>query len=64
MPDYKEMYFKMVKATEDAMRILIKAQQDCEEMYVSSKEPEIYVFPEVIRYGGKTKEADAKDAEK
>lgn len=38
MPDYKEMYFKMVNAAEDAMNILIKAQRECEEMYLSDPE--------------------------
>jgi len=36
MTDYKEMYFKLLNATEDAIRLLIKAQQECEEMYISS----------------------------
>ena len=38
--DYKEMYFKLLNATEDAIRILIKAQQECEEMYLSSEDEE------------------------
>lgn len=38
--DYKEMYFKMLRASEEAMRILIKAQQECEELYLSGDEPE------------------------
>lgn len=33
--DYKEMYLKMVRASEDAIRTLIKAQQECEEMYLT-----------------------------
>ena len=40
MTDYKEMYFKLLNATEDAMRILIKAQQECEELYLSSEDEE------------------------
>ena len=36
MADYKEMYFKLLNATEDAIRLLIKAQQECEELYISS----------------------------
>ena len=40
MPDYKEMYLKMVRAAEDAMNLLIKAQQECEEMYISAEEEE------------------------
>ena len=38
MPDYKEMYLKMVRATEQAMNILIKMQQECEEMYLCAEE--------------------------
>lgn len=39
--DYKEMYLKMMRASEEAIRILVKAQQECEEMYVSVEEPEL-----------------------
>ena len=39
--DYKEMYLKMMRASEEAIRILVKAQQECEEMYVSAEEPEL-----------------------
>lgn len=39
--DYKEMYLKMMRASEEAIRILIQAQQECEEMYVSGEEPEL-----------------------
>ena len=44
MPNYKEMYFKMVCATEEAIRILIAAQQACEELYILSQEPELHLF--------------------
>ena len=44
MPNYKEMYLKMVRASEQAVRILIKAQQECEELYLSG--PELTVFPD------------------
>ena len=40
MPDYKEMYLHLMRETEKAARILIKAQQDCEEMYLSASDPE------------------------
>ena len=43
MPDYKEMYLKMVRASERAINILIEAQRECEEMYLSG--PELTVFP-------------------
>ena len=41
MPDYKEMYLQMVRATEAAMDLLIQAQQACEELYLSDPAPEL-----------------------
>lgn len=41
MSDYKEMYFKLFRACEEAVSILILAQQKCEEHYISSPEPEL-----------------------
>ena len=41
MPDDKEMYLKMVRASEKAIRILAEAQQECEELYISAPEPEL-----------------------
>ena len=43
--DYKEMYLKMMCATEDAINILIKAQQECEEMLLNSEKPEAEASP-------------------
>ena len=43
MPNYKEMYFKMVRASEKAVNILIEAQRECEELYLSG--PELTVMP-------------------
>ena len=47
MPDYKEMYLTMVRASEKALRhveeasrLLIEAQQKCEELYLNSEEDE------------------------
>lgn len=47
MPDYKEMYLIMVRASEKALRHieaaeeeLIRAQQYCEELYLSDEEEE------------------------
>jgi len=37
--DYKEMYAKMVRASEAAINILIEAQRECEEMYLEATEP-------------------------
>ena len=44
MPDYQELYLKMMRATEQAIRILIQAQQECEELYLRTSEPELVVF--------------------
>ena len=44
MPDYKEMYLTLFRATEDAIAQLIAAQQTCEEMYLQSSEPELKVL--------------------
>jgi len=38
VPDYKYMYFKLFHATEDAINLLISAQQEVEEMYLSEPE--------------------------
>lgn len=38
MVDYQEMYLTMMRATEQAIRILIEAQQKCEELYLSAGE--------------------------
>ena len=34
----------MVRASEQAVRILVKAQQECEEMYISEPETELTVL--------------------
>lgn len=44
MPDYKEMYLTMVRASEDAINTLIEAQRKCENMYLSAPEPDIRVL--------------------
>lgn len=41
MPDYKEMYLSLFRATEEAVNTLIAAQRKCEEMYVNGPEPEL-----------------------
>lgn len=38
MIDYKELYLKMVNATEDAIRILIATQRECEEAVISEED--------------------------
>jgi hypothetical protein len=44
MADYKEMYLSMVRASEKAVRILIEAQQQCEEMYLEAGDQGPAVF--------------------
>ncbi len=44
MPDYREMYLTMVRASEDAINGLIAAQRKCEELYLASPDPEIIVL--------------------
>ena len=43
MPDYKEMHLKLLRASEKAVNLLIAAQQECEEMYLSAPEPELKI---------------------
>ena len=40
MDNYKEMYLKLFHATEDAINRLIKAQRECEELYLSTGDNE------------------------
>jgi len=44
MPDYQKMYKRLFQAQTTAIEILQQAQQDTEEMYISSPEPEIRVL--------------------
>lgn len=36
MPDYKEMYLTLIRASEEALDILIAAQRKCEEIYLAA----------------------------
>ena len=45
MPDYKEMYLTLFRATEQAIDTLIAAQQKCEEMYINAPEKDFIVLP-------------------
>ena len=40
MPDYKEMYLKLFRASEAAVNVLIAAQRECEELYLSEIDKE------------------------
>ena len=35
MPDFEEMYYTLMRASEEALRIMIEAQKECEEMYIA-----------------------------
>lgn len=41
MPDYQKMYLHLMRETEKAVRILVQAQQDCEEICLNSPEPSL-----------------------
>lgn len=49
MPNYKELYYKLFRASEDAVRLLIAAQRECEELYLSSDEPNLTVVKQPAR---------------
>lgn len=49
MPDYKEMYLRLFRATEKAVQVLIAAQQECEELYLASPESELKVFSAEVK---------------
>ena len=40
MNTYKMMYLKLMNATEDAINLLIRAQQECEELYLNMTDEE------------------------
>ena len=45
VPNYKEMYLKLFRATEKAIDLLISAQQECEELYLSGTGQELRIIP-------------------
>ena len=38
------MYFKMLQVSEQTVNLLIAAQRECEELHISSPEPELQVI--------------------
>jgi len=44
MPDYKEMYLKLFRASEEAVNLLIAAQRECEEIYMNAPDPELKIL--------------------
>lgn len=45
MSDYKELYLKMLRASEEAINLLIAAQQACEDLYINQPEMELKILP-------------------
>lgn len=40
MPDYQQLYLHLFRAVTRAIDVLVKAQQECEELYLSACESE------------------------
>ena len=40
MPDFEEMYYTLMRASEETLRIIIEAQKKYEDMYISQEESE------------------------
>ena len=49
MPDYKELYLVLFRASEQAIRLLIEAQQRCEELYLGAFPEEPAAGPQAER---------------
>lgn len=43
MPDYAKMYRKLFNSQTEAISIMMQAQKETEEMYVSAPDPEIHL---------------------
>lgn len=39
MPDYKQLYYQMFRANEQALRVLLQAQQAAEEAMLAAADP-------------------------
>jgi len=39
MPDYRELYLTLMREVEKSVKLLINAQQKCEDMYIDAEEP-------------------------
>lgn len=44
MPDFAKMYRRLFNSQTDAIAILVQAQRDAEEMYVSSPDADIRIL--------------------
>ena len=52
MVDYQEMYYKMNRAMEKAINILVEAQRECEEEYLRETDPPNESEGEEVNTGG------------
>lgn len=43
--DHEEMYLKMFRAAEQAVNVLIAAQRECEELYLSDPPQDFKMLP-------------------
>ena len=53
-PDWKTMYLTMMKATEEAMNLLIAAQRECEALYVEAGEKTAAAGTEAVQAAERT----------
>lgn len=61
MADYKKMYIHLFQQVERAVRILQQAQLDCEEIYISTPEPEFKLLDGPFQTGtGPETDSDGK----
>ena len=63
MPDYKEMYLTLFRATEQAVHMLVAAQQACEELYISQGDGELTLLPQKEQPPPQTSEAEEMGSE-
>ncbi|MFT8889981.1 MAG: hypothetical protein ABF449_13235 [Ethanoligenens sp.] len=47
MADYREMYRKLFQATTKAIDLLQRAQQETEELYISSDDTELHLTSDI-----------------
>lgn len=50
-PDYKELYLKLFRATEETINRLIEVQQQCEELYLAAGDHETDSPSPMIYFG-------------
>lgn len=56
MADYQEMYRKLFQATTKAINLLQQAQQETEEIYISSDQPELHLVKQKDAFSQSSKQ--------